>query len=326
MTIRSTLTKLTILTTLSAAFSSAAVAQEPQHPAFVNKTSQAYGLSPSYVQSIVNDINFQASIINSITHPAESKPWAWYQDKLVSQARIQQGAQYWRQHRRILKQAYQQYGVDPSIIVAIIGIETGYGKHKGSYRALDALGTLAFHYPKRATFFQRELGEYIALTHEQHLAPRQQHSSYAGALGIVQFMPSSYRQYAVHTKKHQYSDLFHNHNDAILSAAHYLKVHGWQKDAPVARLTSDTTATTPRHPQQWYQQHPHVVVNVHRHLKLPATVINLPSPDHKDYWLTFPNFNAILSYNHSNNYAMAVYQLGQAIKEQCQHDQQTTTS
>ena len=306
--------------------------QTKQYHSFATTLHHTQGLNTNQTISTLQNIQFLPKIITIMDHPAESKPWNWYQQFFVTSSRINAGADYWGQHELALSQAHQQYGVDPAVIVAIIGVETGYGKYKGNYRAIDTLGTLAFHYPKRARYFKQELGEYLLLTHEQHLDPLSQHSSYAGALGIPQFMPSSYRRYAVHTHHEKNSDLFHRHTDAILSIADFLQQHGWRKGTPVAlpvnaSANSLASATNKTQDLAWFQQHQIISTqSLHNH-NLPGKVTFLDPQHQKHPWVTLPNFNAILSYNHSNNYAMAVWQLALAIKKRHAYDQrQATTS
>ncbi len=306
--------------------------QTEQYRAFAKALHDTQHLNTNQTMSTLRNIQFLPEIIATMNHPAESKPWEWYKQFFVTSSRINAGANYWGQHESVLSRASQQYGVDPAVIVAIIGVETGYGKYKGNYRAIDTLGTLAFHYPKRAHYFKSELGEYLLLTHEQHLNPLSQHSSYAGALGIPQFMPSSYRRYAVHTQHKTNSDLFHRHSDAILSVAAFLKQHGWRKDTPAAlpvNASAHSLASTinKTHDLAWLQQQQMISTQPPRNHDLPGKVTFLDPKHQTSPWVTLPNFNAILSYNHSTNYAMAVWQLALSIKKRHAYDQrQATTS
>jgi len=224
----------------------------------------------------------------------------------------------------------KHFGVDPSIIVAILGVETHYGEHTGGFRIIDALSTLAFYYPPREKFFLNELKEYLLLTREQHLSPFALQGSYAGAIGIPQFMPSSYRQFATAREQTGAINLNENHEAAILSVANYFKQHHWELHAPVAvpalarelpteSLVSDKKADKEFTLAQFKKAG--ILPETNNTLPNKAALITLEGQNSPEYWLTFHNFSVIMRYNPSIDYAMAVFQLSQAIKAERNSEQ-----
>ena len=164
---------------------------------FAREMAQKHGFDQSRLGQLMSGINYRQSIIDAISRPAEAKPWHEYRKIFVTDARAREGVAFWEENKDLLRKAEQEFGVPPEIIVAIIGVETRYGRHAGTYPVMDALATLAFGYPKRADFFRRELEEYLLLTREESLDLTGTKGSYAGAMGMPQFISSSYRAYAV---------------------------------------------------------------------------------------------------------------------------------
>ena len=266
------------------------------------------------------------AIIDAMDRPAERvRPWHEYKQIFIQELRINRGVEFWRANGAVLERASQEYGVDPAIIVAIIGVETMYGRITGGYRVMDALATLAFDYPRRSPFFTSELENYLILTREQDKNPLELKGSYAGAMGYGQFMPSSYRNYAVDFDGDDRIDIWDNTTDAIGSVANYLAGHGWRRGEPVAvpaavgddysyeqlewnelKVPDITLAElesrgfTPAAPQD---------------SSLAAVPLRLDTEDGHEFWLGFNNFYVITRYNHSYRYAMAVYQLSELIRE-----------
>ena len=174
------------------------------------------------------------SILDAISRPAEKRlTWAQYRKIFVTNSRIKKGVTFWKEHEDILSKVEQEFGVPAAVIVAIIGVETRYGENKGSYRVIDALSTLAFDYPPRSKFFRKELKEFLLLSREQKQDPLALMGSYAGAMGYGQFIPSSYRAYAIDYDKDGFVDIWNNTDDAIGSVANYFKVHGWKSNQAV---------------------------------------------------------------------------------------------
>lgn len=270
-------------------------------------------------------------VIQLISKPFEEVFWPQYREKFVTEERAKAGVDFWKANEAALKRAEAEYGVPAEIIVAIIGVETYYGRNTGNFLVVQALATLAFNYPPRATFFRNELEQFFLLINEEKLDGKTVLGSYAGAMGLPQFMPSSYRRYAVDFSGHGKRDLIHSTTDAIGSVANYFSEHGWKSGQPVAypaqvygseyqRLAN----TNMKDPQPKLTLEAYSRFNIQpkdkNGLKLnkdaKASFIMLKSNDpNPELWLTLQNFYVITRYNHSVNYAMAVYQLSQRIRE-----------
>lgn len=263
------------------------------------------------------------SLIHAMETPRESThktPWYVYRRIFLSGNRAEQGADYWCQHPAMFVRAQQMYGVPPQIILAILGVETRYGRILGKDNVFDTIATLAFYYPQREHFFRNELVQLLLLCRETPLNPLTLNGSYAGAFGQGQFMPSSYRQYSVDSDGKGYSDLISNDNDAILSVGNYFKAKGWIAGEPVAvpaRIVGTRYLDLPDQtkPTMTLAELSHY--GIYSSVKLPmneqAYLVVLQGENGPEYWLAFHNFNVIKRYNASTYYAMAVYQLSNAI-------------
>jgi membrane-bound lytic murein transglycosylase B len=278
------------------------------------------------LQALFQQARIRDDIIKAISRPAEKKPWHQYRPIFVNEQRIEGGVRFWQEHRETLAQARTMYGVAPEIIVAIIGVETRYGRHTGRYRVLDALSTLAFDYPPRSKFFTSELEQFLLMTREHQLDPLELTGSYAGAMGQPQFISSSYRSYAVDFDGDGRSDIWNNTVDAIGSVANYFRRHGWQPGQPVAaELNLNGINVAPLLTDDLKPGYP---VARFRNLGLqlpdnfddaePAKLLQLEILGGYSYWLGLQNFYVITRYNHSPLYAMAVYQLSQRIRQRYQ--------
>ncbi len=298
---------------------------------FVDHMVQKHGFQKKALVRLFQQTKSQPSIIKAIKRPAEAKPWYVYRGIFLTQSRIDHGKRFMAEHGQLLDALENTYGVPSAILVAIVGIETNYGRSMGSYRVIDALRTLAFDYPPRARFFTNELERFLLMTREERFDPLSLKGSYAGAMGIAQFMPSSYRVYAVDFDNDGIRDLFGNMKDALASVANYFVQHGWQNGAPVAlqanvqpALLSNKTAlqrliSTSAQPSQRLADLREAGVL----LKDQAEPGNLPetagllalaeAPQSQSFWLVFPNFYVVKRYNNSALYAMAIVQLAQAI-------------
>lgn len=260
--------------------------------------------------------------------PAEAKPWHQYRPIFVTESRIRQGVEFWDKHAADLTRASDAYGVPPEIIVAILGVETRYGRYAGKHRVIDALATLAFDYPQRSAFFRKELLEYLLLTREEGMDPLALKGSYAGAMGKPQFISSSYRHYAVDFDGDGVRDLLNSTVDAIGSVANYFQRHQWRHGEPVVS----------RAQAQGEQYRQLVELGIKPHIEasrvtaygvrvendvpgLLGALIELETEQGSELWFGYQNFYVITRYNHSPLYAMAVYQLGQAIRQQRQAQQ-----
>lgn len=266
----------------------------------------------------------QDSIIDAMNRPAEkTKAWHEYRQIFINDKRIAGGVDFHREHAETLARAEAETGVPADIIVAIIGVETYYGRIAGSYRVIDALSTLAFDYPRRADFFTSELKHYLLLTRDQGMDPLQPVGSYAGAMGYGQFMPSSYRSYAVDFDADGKADIWTNPVDAIGSVANYFKAHGWTPGGPVTvratapadvpeDMLSRGRSLTPRFTVSEFLAAGFKVAG-ELDPEAEAIGIEFELEDGLEYWLGLHNFYVITRYNHSAMYAMAVYDLSQAI-------------
>ena len=297
-------------------------AEEP-HPgseAFIERVVEEYGLDENYVRSMLADAEYQQSIIDAITRPAEAKPWYQYRPIFLGQARIDGGVEFWRANQKLVDRVSTEFGVPAEVIMAIVGVETRYGMITGSFRVLDALTTLGFYYPRRAEFFAGELGKYFKLAEEENLELTEVRGSYAGAMGIGQFIPSSYRAYAVDFDGSGSRDLWRSLPDALGSVANYLKVHGWQDGAPIVLAVDQVPAGLskdfPIKPEHTLADLADMGIGFDAGalaMDTPATLIELEAEQGLEYWIGLNNFYVITRYNRSPLYAMAVTQLSEAI-------------
>ncbi len=312
--------------------SGAGYRDNPGAEAFIDNMASTYQFDRAALRQLFAQVEFQRPIIDLMERPAEKvKEWPDYREIFITERRIAEGVDFWRTHADALARAQREFGVDPAIIVAIIGVETHYGRNKGSHRVIDALATLAFNYPKRSAFFTKELENFLLLTREQHRDPLQLKGSYAGAMGYGQFMPSSYRNYAVDYDGDGSIDIWDNATDAIGSVANYFLRHGWQPGALVAvRARAEDGYNGGLLNQVAKPELSVAQLRANGFLArapLPpdtrAIVLGLEDPDRDggtEFWLALQNFYAITRYNTSYRYAMAVFQLSRLIADRRQHD------
>ncbi len=310
--------------------SAAATADYSQHPLaaeFVNEMVQQHGFSAAELNQWLRKAEKRQPILDAIARPAEkSKTWKEYRPIFIVPMRITNGVNFWNANREALAHAEKEYGVPAEIIVAIIGVETNYGKNTGNWYVIDALTTLAFDYPPRAPFFRSELVNYFILTREQKHNPLEFKGSYAGAMGYGQFMPSSYRNFAVDFSGDGFTDIWNNPTDAIGSIANYFKMHGWQKGKPVvvpAQL-KNSRAQVAQHSSFNKVEPPVLTVNDWKKIgvvptarvaaRTPVISIEFDGVNGLEYWFGMQNFYTITRYNRSPMYAMAVYDLSLDIK------------
>ena len=302
----------------------AGLSADPQVQSFIQSMQQRHDFERSELTRLLDEARVVDSILEAISRPAEGKPWYQYRRIFLKPNRIDGGVDFWNRHAQTLARAESEFGVPAEIIVAIIGVETLYGTRKGTLRVLDALATLGFRYPKRGEFFRSELEHYLLLTREEGLDPTSLTGSYAGAMGIPQFISSSYRAYAVDFDGDGVRDLLHSTDDAIGSVAAYLARHGWQRGAPVAapaRVSGNNYSAlldAGIKPNTSVRDMHHKQVNVYGALpdEASAALMEFELEDGAEYWVGLNNFYMITRYNHSKLYALAVYQLAQAIKQQ----------
>ena len=297
---------------------------EPQVRAYITTVSKRYGFNEAQLTEWFSQVKYNPVVIAKMTQPpGRVIPWFAYRDLFITDERIREGVAYWRKNATELAAAERKYGVPASVIVGIIGVETSYGGNKGSFSAFDTLSTLAFRYPSRSQFFTNELTQFLLLTREQGWDPFSIKGSYAGALGLPQFMPSSYRIYAVAEGESGFSDLFHNNRDAIASVANYLQKKGWQRGEPVA-LPAKVVNQNFRSLSDQDGRLRFTVGELANYGLVPekrvpgqtrAGVLFLYGDDVWEHWITFANFQVIKRYNASNRYALVVYELGSIIKK-----------
>jgi membrane-bound lytic murein transglycosylase B len=326
-TTRKTGIVLTIIASLLLCFSlpgRADITTMKQVQSFIDSMAKEHNFDRQELVKLFKQVNINKKIIEAIKRPAESKPWYQYRPIFLTQKRIHEGVKFWEKHADALKRARKTYGVPEQIVVAIIGVESFYGRHKGRYRVMDSLSSLGFAYPKRSKFFLSELEEFLLLAREEKVNPLAYKGSYAGAMGKPQFIASSYRNYAVDFDNDGKRDLLDNTTDVIGSVANYFSRHHWQRDEPIttpAQTTGNSfkqilkNGTKPKAPLSKLLQNGISVYNEFP-LSQASALIELETRGGQEYWVGFDNFYVITRYNHSELYAMAVYQLGQAILEQ----------
>jgi membrane-bound lytic murein transglycosylase B len=298
--------------------------ERPEIASFVEEVAQRDGFSRLEVRRLLHEAQPQPRIIDIMTRPIERvAPWWQYRAHFLTPERIEEGANFWLDHRQALEQFSAQYQVPPEYLVAIIGVETRYGQNTGSWRVLDALATLAFDYPPRAHYFREELEQFLLLARENRLDPLATRGSYAGAMGVPQFMPSVYRRYAVNADTDRTRDLWGDWNDILASVANYLHEYGWEPGAPVL-------AETLLDPDPDFTIEPHnlelnetvgslgahgVRIDISLPPETPALLLSAEQPDGPAYRVGFHNFYVLTRYDNSARYGMAVYDLAQAIAE-----------
>ncbi len=297
--------------------------KRPEIRRFVREVARRDALSRRRILRLLARAHPQPQIIDQMNRPPERVlQWWEYRQIFLTPKRIDAGVQFWLEHRAVLERVASEQGVPPEYLVAILGCETLYGRQTGSDRVLDTLATLAFDYPPRERYFRGELEQFLLLVREDHLNPLAVKGSYSGAMGAPQFMPSTYRRYAVDESHDHRPNLWDDWADVFASIANYLRQNGWQPGEPVlaeARLDPDPS----------FQLDAHGVVTgtldelnaqgVHVSLALPGTtpalLVSSQEADGPAYHVAFGNFRAIMRYNRSVLYAMAVDELARSIAE-----------
>ena len=328
--IQKMLQSLVLATSIWSLSSSLALASSFEHRQdvahFIQEMSSRHGFNPEALARDFAAIKSNPTVLKLIRPPSlpTQRSWQRYQSRFINQQRIEAGLRFWNEHATTLAKAEMEYGIPREIIVGIIGVETIFGRNMGSYKVMEALATLAFDYPPRAEFFKTELEQFLLLARENHQNRLSIKGSFAGAIGIPQFMPGSQRRYAVDYDGDGEIDLRNNPVDAIGSVARFLSLHGWVAKAPIAiPVTLETVQP------EWLE------AGIFPKLKITeltasgiqfrpiaglpeqAALIDLITPDEPtEYWLGFENFYVITRYNRSSFYAMSVFQLAEAIREQ----------
>ncbi|HET6725305.1 MAG TPA: lytic murein transglycosylase B [Gammaproteobacteria bacterium] len=295
---------------------------KPAVQQFIDQMVADHGFDRTKLKSLFANADYRQSIVDSMNRPAESLPWYRYRGIFLTAKRTTGGVDFWRGHAKTLARAEKAYGVPPAIVTAIIGVESYYGGNKGDYPVIDALATLSFDYPPRADFFRRELTQYLLLAREQHFDPAEVTGSYAGAMGAPQFIASSYRHYAVDFDGDGKSNLWNDWPDIIGSIAHYFARNGWQRNGDIVVPAKPKAGASPTSIK------PGKTVTAAKLREAGfafsdkidgdsrVALVALEGNDGKQYWVALHNFGVIETYNHSPLYAMAVYQLAQAIAQE----------
>ena len=296
---------------------------------YINDLTRDHNFDRTALEALFGQVEIEDEILQKISKPAE-KVWTWgrYKKHLVDAARVSEGVEFWRSHKAALKRAEETYGVAPEVVLAILGIETRYGRITGNYPVAQALTTLGFGYPPRAKFFKKELTEFLLLAREEGKDPAALMGSYAGAMGYGQFIPSSYRHYAVDFDEDGLRDIWQNPVDAIGSIANYFARHKWRGTEPVAmQVTCKPCDTT------WFDtgielnstvgelQSMGMVLTAEQSAlvedDLSAKLFAVVAEDAQvQYWLVLHDFYVITRYNHSHLYALAVHHIALAIKSE----------
>ncbi|MCG8434658.1 MAG: lytic murein transglycosylase B [Gammaproteobacteria bacterium] len=298
-------------------------AAHPGFPRFAERMVREHGFDKAELESLFANVSRRQDIIDAITRPAEAKPWYEYKPIFLTESRIRGGVEFWQSREQDLQQSAKRFGVDPEVLVAIIGVETRYGDITGRYPVLAALSTLGFDYPPRGGFFLRELEQFLLLADEEALDVSTVQGSYAGAMGGGQFIPSSYRAYAVDMDGDGLRDLWDSWPDIIGSVANYFRKHGWRYGEPVIVPAIPTSAFNHSDlPGKLERKR----VGELRRMGLTFTsgiddderalLVALDNGGEKEYWIGLHNFWVITRYNRSPLYAMAAHLLSREILKQ----------
>ncbi len=294
---------------------------KPEVEAFISQMVQKHAFNEPELRKVFAQLKLHEGVVKAINAPATSKPWIQFKNMFVTPTRISGGVEFWRQHEAHLERARETYGVPEEVIVSIIGVETIYGRRMGSFQVLDALYTLAFEMPERATFFRGEFEQFLLMARENSLDPGSIKGSFAGAMGMPQFIPTSYRKYAVDFDGDGKVNLWDGPADTIGSVANYLNHFGWvygQEPVVPARISGpefQEIVAAGVKPHQTLEQMRGKGVEATEDLSADTQVglFALEVVQGQEFWLSLNNFYVITRYNRSRNYAMAVHLLAEAI-------------
>jgi len=297
----------------------------PAVETFIEDLASAHQFDRSQLRRWFDQARLQNGVLQAIARPGTARPWREFRASHVTEARTRGGVDYWQRHAEVLARASTEYGVPEEIIVATIGVETFYGRNIGNNNTFDALATLAFAYPPRAELFRGELEQFLLLAREMDMNPLRAKGSYAGALGVPQFLPSSYRRYAIDFDNDGKRDLW-GHGDAIGSIANYYKSHGWRSGEKVIVALEQPVEPASDEFKQLLERglKPHATVAAIRNTGVApdepvaddalGSVFGAEAETGMRYWLGFNNFYVITRYNRSVNYALAVHELALELR------------
>jgi membrane-bound lytic murein transglycosylase B len=292
---------------------------------WVNEVAQRDSIDRKQLLELIKQAHREPKILDAMSAPPEAVvPWWEYRERLITPERIGQGVQFWQEHREALETVAAQREVPAEYLVAILGVETLYGRRTGKYRVLDALATLAFDYPPRADYFRDELEQFVLLTHEDRIDPLTAMGSYAGAMGAPQFMPSAFRRYAVDGDGDHKRDLWEDWDDILGSIANFFREHGWEPGGPVLAEVQIEPGTTITPPSGKLELSETIDSLASRGVKVsldvpgatPALLVPAETKEGPAYRVGFKNFYVITRYNRSVRYAMAVHDLAEAIAQE----------
>ena len=289
---------------------------------FIQKMVEKHQFSQEELTVLMDNAKKKDGILNAFDKPATSKPWSFFKKLYVTEWREKEGVKFWEKHAQTLIRAEDQFGIPQEIITALIGIETNYGTYTGEFRIVDAFYTLGFYGKRRNKYFLKEFEEFLILARENNIAPNSIKGSFAGAIGIAQFMPSSYREYAIDFDGDGKADLENSVADAIGSASNYLKRHGWTRGEPIVfpvsadndQVLSEMAGKSK--PNRTYGELKQAGVKQALGLNddLAVGLFKLEGDEGVELWMSLKNFYVITRYNPSNNYALAMVQLSEKIK------------
>ena len=297
---------------------------KPEVNAFVTRMTRDHGFDSIELGRMFLQLEANQTIIRAFNAPATARPWSYFRKLYVTSSRIEGGVEFWNEHAELLERASNFYGVPEEIIVSIIGVETIYGRYTGKFRIVDALYTLGFEVPRRSQFFQGQFEHFLLLSRENGFDAESVTGSFAGAMGIPQFMPSSYRQYAVDFDGDGRADLLNSVADAVGSVANYLSRFGWEEGEQIVLPAKVSTKDTEKLERLGTKPSLTVAQLRSRGVEADGNVADdvdagffiLEDEQGPLYFISLKNFYVITRYNRSNNYAMAVYQLSQEIERQ----------
>jgi membrane-bound lytic murein transglycosylase B len=288
---------------------------------FIGKMNNQHGFDIAFLEQTFSGVQRDTEALTKAGAPTEGQGWRAYRPIFLTEERINGGVDFWNRNAALLDSATRQYGVDTEYLVAIIGVETQYGKNTGKHNVLRALTSLGFDFPRRASFYQKELEQFFLLSREERVRPQIFNGSYAGAMGLGQFISSSYRSYAIDGNRDGKRDLW-NPQDAIPSVANYFSRNGWKRGGGVAVPAyvsgggyASIAETTAKKPSRSLSQlaasgvRPQGPIN-----SAKVSLIKLGGAT-DEYWVGGENFYVITRYNPDVKYAMAVHQLAQAIRQ-----------
>jgi membrane-bound lytic murein transglycosylase B len=304
-------------------------AGKPGVERFIGRMSDRHGFSREYLAGVLSQAERKQWTLDYLSRESAPGPvrpggWSRYREKFLTDGHISGGVEFWRDNAKALDRASRQYGVPPEYIVGIIGVETIYGRNVGSHRVIDALATLSFDYPRRADYFSGELENFLIMARDQRFDPLSPKGSYAGAMGLGQFMPTSYLKWAVDLDGDGRKDLW-DPEDAIGSVGNYFAAHGWRSGQPVvttAAATGARASTLDAGLDTRYSLAALASNDIRPALQSAPQddlrLLRLSAHSGDEYWLGYHNFSVITRYNKSTYYAMAVHQLAQAVKQRYQ--------